>query len=190
MEDDIVRQAEQKKFKPLKPLGLTREQQEIIEYARKKKAIILGSLAQKYSIQYSRTPEDVDIRYKDKEAFARTASKYLNKRLGQAGRFVPEKSYTATRIKDTRTGKYVADVVQVPIKRRDYTRTNGLRIATPSYILRGKLAQLKNQKRPKMKVYRDISDVTGTPIKKSQLTQTKQDDMVRPKRGFFTKGEI
>lgn len=110
----------------------------IVQIAQKEGGIIAGSYALKtYNPKYRKHISDVDIIAKNPLNFAITLTDKLNKSYGKT-RFRVVKGVNAYRVYDRNRTTYVADIVQYPIKQKDYSQIGGARVAKPEFVFRGK----------------------------------------------------
>ncbi len=110
----------------------------IVNLAKKQGGIIAGSYALKsHSPKYKKRVNDIDIISKSPAAFAEKLVAKLNVMYGKK-RFKVIKSVNAYRIYDTSNINYVADIIAYPINKKDYKTIDGVKMATPDFVYKGK----------------------------------------------------
>lgn len=110
----------------------------IVDIAKKKGGVIAGSFALKaFNPNYDRTVSDIDIIAKNPSKFAISVMNELNKLYGKK-RFRVVKGVNAYRIHDEQNMRYVADIVNYPIRQNQYAQVQGVRVAQPEFVFEGK----------------------------------------------------
>jgi len=130
------------KFKGLKPKlpSSTQLEMDIVNGVKNLGCVIGGSYALRAYKPYY-TAKDIDIVCQRKKEYADRLVQILNKKY--PNRFYAHKSFNVYRIYDSHRGVYVVDVATYPITSNDYTIVNGVKVAKPSYVIRGKIRREK-----------------------------------------------
>ncbi|RLG30339.1 hypothetical protein DRN98_07445 [Methanosarcinales archaeon] len=115
---------------------LTKIDNIIINTVKKHGGIIVGSFAVKVFHPHARNYNDIDVIIHNKGAFSRLLASVLNNHY--PGRFTLERSFNAMRIYDNVKGKYVVDIATYPITRKDYILVQGVYIAKPEFVYKGR----------------------------------------------------
>jgi len=117
---------------------------EIISAVKQNNGIIVGSYALSI-FNPMQTFNDIDIIHPNPNKLSGNIVIKLNKKYEQ-DRFKVIKSYNAFRIYDNQNGEYIVDVARYPIKNGEYVNVNGLKVARPEFVLRGKGKQQVGRK--------------------------------------------
>lgn len=141
----LMKQKERFKGLQPQPINTSPLEKDILQNLSKE-SIISGSFALRfYKPQY--VAKDIDIVSSKKREQAYQLVNALNKKYND--RFEVHKSYNAYRIWDKKQRKYVIDVASYPIKQSDYTTVNGLSVAKPHYVIRGKIRRVRTSWLPR-----------------------------------------
>jgi len=117
---------------------------DVISIVKQNNGIVVGSYALSI-FNPMQTFNDIDIIHSNPVKLAGNIVITLNKKYGE-NRFRVVKSYNAFRIYDNRERQYIIDVARYPIKSSDYVNVNGLKVAKPEFVLRGKKKQYVGSK--------------------------------------------
>jgi len=112
---------------------------DIIRIVKQYDGVIVGSYALKI-FNPSQVANDIDIISSNPSNLANNIAVMLNRKY-KNNRFTIIRSYNAFRVYDNKSKRYVADVARYPISINDYIIVNGLKVATPSFVMRGKTKQ-------------------------------------------------
>jgi len=123
---------------------ITQISNEIISTVKQNNGIIVGSYALSI-FNPMQTFNDIDVIHSNPNKLSENIVIVLNKKYGK-DRFKVIRSYNAFRIYDNREGEYIIDVARYPIKSSDYVNVNGLKVARPEFVLRGKKKQYVGKK--------------------------------------------
>lgn len=106
--------------------------------------IIVGSYALLiFNSNYKGGAKDVDILTTKPATLSKLVTQKLNERYGN--RFYQKKHVNSYKIYDKQTGASIADFINYPISRNDYTTVEGLKVAYPGYVFRGRKKRAKQR---------------------------------------------
>lgn len=148
----------------------------ILDIVKKRGDVVTGSFAQKTLLKkkFTRTPKDLDILTKNQDALQRE----IKRKLGSKVKFETLNiksdlgSFKVIRIRDTRTGKLIADLDPIGkaeegfLKKYGTLKVNGIKFTKPQVRLAAKVKQLSKRKgvTQRKKVIKDIELLTGKKV--------------------------
>jgi len=146
----IIKLMKQKeRFKGLQPqpekIIPTPLQKDILQHIGSQ-AVITGSYALRYYKPHY-VARDIDIVTPYKKSVSYNIVNNLNVKYNN--RFEVRKSYNAYRVWDKKKHGYVLDIASYPIHQNDYTVVNGMKVAKPRYVIRGKIRRVRTQHIPR-----------------------------------------